>query len=173
MNSWLNKYFIKRRLKKKFPKVVFGSNIWIEDIELIDNLTFSDYAYIGSDAIWSLRGKLIIGNNVIFGPRSILWPYNHNYESMNYIPYGYKQEDVIKSIIIKDNVWFGMNVTLLAGVTIEEGAIIAAHAVVTKNVPKGAIVAGNPAKIIKYRNIEKYDVLKKKGKFYLEFKYKR
>lgn len=55
------------------------------------------------------------------------------------------------NIVISDDVWIGMNSTILSGVTVGKGAIIAACSVVTKSVPPYAIVAGNPAKIIKYR----------------------
>ena len=52
-------------------------------------------------------------------------------------------------MIIKDNVWIGMSAIILKGVTIGEGAIVAAGAVVTRDVPAHAIVAGVPAKVIK------------------------
>ena len=55
------------------------------------------------------------------------------------------------SIIIQNDVWIGYGVTILSGVTVHNGAVIAAHATVTKDVPPYAIVAGNPARVIKYR----------------------
>ena len=55
-------------------------------------------------------------------------------------------------VIIKDNVWIGFGAVITKGVTINSGAIVGANAVVTKDVPENAIVAGVPAKIIKYRN---------------------
>ena len=54
-------------------------------------------------------------------------------------------------IVIKNDVWIGANCTILDGITIGNGAVIAAGSVVTKDVPAYAIVGGNPAKIIKYR----------------------
>lgn len=53
--------------------------------------------------------------------------------------------------VVKNDVWIGQNVTLSTGITIGNGAIVAANSVVTKSVPDYAIVGGNPAKIIKYR----------------------
>ena len=57
-----------------------------------------------------------------------------------------------RNIIIEDDVWIGANSVILPGITIEQGAVIGAGSVVTKDVPSYAIVAGNPAKIIKYRS---------------------
>ncbi len=54
-------------------------------------------------------------------------------------------------ILIKNDVWIGTNCTILDGITIGNGAVIAAGSVVTKDVPPYAIVGGNPAKVIKYR----------------------
>jgi len=60
---------------------------------------------------------------------------------------GYSKGD----IVIKNDVWIGVNCTILDGITIGNGAVIAAGSIVTKDVPSYAIVGGNPAKIIKYR----------------------
>ena len=53
---------------------------------------------------------------------------------------------------IENNVWIGENVSILPGVEIGENAILGANSVITKNVPKDSIVAGNPAKVIKVYN---------------------
>ncbi len=71
---------------------------------------------------------------------------------------------IVKNIIIKENVWIGADVTLMPGITIGEGAIIAASSVVTKDVPKYAIVGGAPCKLIKFRDVEKYKLLKNRAK---------
>ena len=54
-------------------------------------------------------------------------------------------------IIIENDVWIGANSTVMSGIKIGNGAIVAAGSTVTKNVPPYAIVAGNPAKVVKYR----------------------
>ncbi len=63
----------------------------------------------------------------------------------------YKRWDVVEMapIVIADKVWLGMNVTVLKGVTIGEGSVVAAGSIVTKNVPPWTLVAGNPARIIR------------------------
>ena len=60
--------------------------------------------------------------------------------------------------------------TILPGITIGDGAVIGAGSVVAHDVPKGAVVAGNPAKILKYRDINKFDELVKDGKGYIKLK---
>jgi len=64
----------------------------------------------------------------------------------------YKNWDVVNSapVLIKKKAWIGFNVIILKGITIGEGAIVGAGSVVTKDVPDYAIVAGNPARIVKY-----------------------
>lgn len=62
-------------------------------------------------------------------------------------------------IILEDDVWIATNALILSGVTIGQGAIVAAGAVVVKDVPPYAVVGGNPAKIIKYRFPE--EIIKK------------
>lgn len=70
-------------------------------------------------------------------------------------------------IILEDEVWIGCNALIMSGVTIGKGAIIAAGAVVTKNVPAYAIVGGVPAKVIKYRFDEK--IINKLLKYELDY----
>lgn len=81
----------------------------------------------------------------------------HNINTISTYPFKVKIFDEEKeagskgNIIIHDDVWIGSNSVICSGVEIGQGAIIAAGAIVTKNVPPYAIVGGNPAKIIKYR----------------------
>lgn len=114
-----------------------------ESIEIGNNVGINHYCYIG------VRGKISIGDNVIFGPRVSVFSENHNY-LMQDVPIKYQGEKRQNTTIGSD-VWLGANSVILAGVTIGDGAIIAAGAVVNKDIPPLAIVGGVPAKIIKYR----------------------
>lgn len=109
-------------------------------------------------------GKVTIGDYLHSGEKITIITTNHNYDNAESIPYDKKR--IRKAVKIKDFVWIGHGVIICPGVTIGEGAIIAAGAVLTKDVPDYAIVGGNPAKIIKYRNIDQFNKLKSENKFF-------
>ena len=76
----------------------------------------------------------------------------------------------VKDVHIGENVWIGADVSIMPGVTIGEGAVVAACACVTKDVPACAVVGGNPARVLKYRDRERYDTLKASDSIYLKLK---
>lgn len=89
---------------------------------------------------------------------------SHDYEYGDAIPYG--KHETSKEVIIDDFVWVGQDVIISGNVHIGEGAIIALGSVVVKDVPPYSIVGGNPARIIKTRNIEQFTRLKAEKKFH-------
>lgn len=106
------------------------------------------------------KGRVIIGDNFHSGKHILFINSYHRYEGANALPYDTK-EMIDKDIHIEENVWIGDRVIILGGVTIGEGAIVQAGAVVVKDIEKFAIAGGNPAKIFKYRDIEEYARLQK------------
>ena len=101
--------------------------------------------------IWAEKNsKIIIGNNVLIGPGSKIFTGNHGIKDIS-IPIVYQQR-IEKDVVIGDNVWIGANCIILSGVKINNGSIIAAGTVVTKEVPANTVVGGVPAKIIKRRD---------------------
>ncbi|WP_297193606.1 sugar O-acetyltransferase [uncultured Campylobacter sp.] len=89
------------------------------------------------------RGGIYIGDDVFIGPKVNLATINHDINPYN------RKTTICKAIHIEDRVWIGLGAIICAGVRIGENSIIAAGAVVTKDVPPNSIVGGNPAKIIK------------------------
>lgn len=139
-------------------RFIFESNV--------GNIIVGNHSYIGASTFIS-HNMIEIGNNV-----TIAWGctiYDHDSHSVNYLDRRKDIDDELKDIadnnsfiknknwsvvntkpiIIKDDVWIGMNCIILKGVTIGEGAIIGAGSVVTRDVPAWTVVAGNPARIIK------------------------
>ena len=84
------------------------------------------------------------------GPNVKIYTRNHNFNDLS-VPIALQGKSS-KPTFVGDDVWLGANVIITAGVIIGNHSIIAAGSIVTKNVPDFAIVGGNPAKIIKYRN---------------------
>lgn len=159
--------FFKR--KPKFKKVGEGSVIKTGNFFGTENISFGKDVYLGPHAYWYGHGKISVGNNVIIGPKTTIWTVNHNYDSDTSLPYD--EVDHHKEVLIHDNVWIGVNVTINPGTIIGEGAVIAMGSVVTKNVEPLSIVGGNPAKVLKFRDREKYEQIKASGNFhYLERK---
>jgi maltose O-acetyltransferase len=119
---------------------------------------------INAGAVIDCSGGVKIGKYVHIGHGLCLYSSNHNFKSAVSIPYD--KFDILSQVEISDCVWIGANVSIVAGVTIGEGAIVAMGAVVTHDVPSGAIVGGNPARIIGSRNMDLYMQLKNKEKFF-------
>ena len=120
-------------------------------------------SHLKSDTFIECSGGVSIGRYFHTGRGLTIFSLNHNYNSEFSIPYD--DADIIKPVVIKDFVWCGTNVTIVPGVTIGEGVVIGGGTVVTKDVPDYAIIGGNPHKIIKYRDIDKFKRLKDNGKF--------
>lgn len=126
-----------------------GTNINVEHGALITaDITLGDRSGIGINA--SINGTVNIGKDVMMGPECIIYARNHAFDRTDIpmIDQGFEKE---KPVTIEDDVWIGGRVTIMPGVTVHKGAILAAGAVVTKDVPAFSIVGGNPANIIKSR----------------------
>lgn len=108
-------------------------------------------------------GKVIIGRYFHSGTNCRILTASHNYEGME-IPYD--GTDIVRDVRIEDFVWIGDCVMILPGVTIGEGAIIQAGAVVVQDIPPCAIAGGNPAGVFKYRDKEHFGRLKIEKKFH-------
>lgn len=114
-----------------------------------EGLKMGDHSNIGVFSYVGCSGYIEIGNNVMMGARVNLLAENHNFAAMD-IPM--KEQGVTRSsIVIEDDCWLGANSSILAGVRIGHGSIVATGAVVTKDVPPYSIVGGMPARIIRYR----------------------
>ena len=131
------------------PSGYYGGELGV-GFQIGDNSNIGAFAYVGA------AGGIRIGNNVMMGPRVSLLAEQHNIERTD-IPMK-DQGTTRKGIVIEDDVWLGANCCILDGVTVGRGAVIAAGAIVTKDVPANAIVGGVPAKVIRMRGADEASV---------------
>jgi maltose O-acetyltransferase len=144
--NWIAEYFYKKKLKRKgiilkkhseLVRVKFAGKAVIEPFTKLKGdplITCGDNFY--ANAHCHILGEISFGDNVLIAPKVIIWGRDHGYkrdQPMNKQPYNRKPIKILK------------------GVTIGDGAIVAAGSVVTKDVEPYTIVAGNPAKMIKKR----------------------
>lgn len=110
--------------------------------------SLGDYSGIGINA--RINGECKIGTHVMMGADVVIITRNHafNRTDIPMMEQGFEEE---QPVVIGNDVWIGDRVIILPGVTIGEGSILAAGAVVTHDVPAYAVVAGVPAKVIKMR----------------------
>ena len=107
------------------------------------NTIVGERTFINAGCKFQDQGGIYIGNDCLLGHNATLCTINHAQDPDR------RGDMEFHPIHIEDKVWLGANVTILPGVTIGEEAIVAAGAVVTKDVPPRTIVGGIPAKVIK------------------------
>jgi acetyltransferase-like isoleucine patch superfamily enzyme len=140
--------FIAENASIHTDRLVMGAASWIAghalvrgDVEMGDNVSVNPYA--------CLSGRLRIGNGVRIASHVSIIGFNHGFDDLD-TPI-HRQPLTSLGIVIGDDVWIGANAVLLDGVTVGRGAIIAAGAVVAKDVPEYAIVGGVPARVVRMR----------------------
>lgn len=153
-----------------------GKNVYLRpmssDIKGLWNLSIDDNTSIPKGStFYCTLAPLTIGKKVIFGPRPTIITGDHRTDLIGKYICDVTDKDKIENgkniydapVVIEDDVWCGANVTILKGVTIGRGSIVAAGAVVTKSFPPYSIIGGVPAKLIKMRftpeEIIKHEIL--------------
>ena len=122
------------------------------------------YGHTFINIIWGNPSQIQIGSfcSIASGCVMVLGG-NHRVDWVTTYPFGHIQTNIFNTfngnghpsskggIIVGNDVWIGMNSTILSGVNIGNGAVVGCNSVVTKDVPPYAVVAGNPARVVKYR----------------------
>ncbi len=115
------------------------------------NIVIGDNFYMGYYCHLMANAK--IGNNVLFASEVALVGGDHKIDRID-VPMRFSGVDKINTIIIGDDAWVGHRAIILHGVSIGTGSVIGAGAVVTKDVKPYSIVGGNPAKLIRFRELK-------------------
>ena len=146
--------FVKRSMK------YCGKNVYIRptssDFKGLLNLSVGDGTLIPKGSVfYCTKASLTIGKKVIFGPRPTIITGDHRIDLIGRYIIDITDSDKLPEndapVVIEDDVWCGANVTILKGVTIGHGSVVAAGAVVTKSFPPYSIIGGVPAKLLKMR----------------------
>lgn len=119
--------------------------------------------HIGEDGHIQADGGLTIGDNTHISRRVTIYTSDHDFRRNDYLPYGPGRRKA--AVSIGRNVWIGMNASILPGVKVGDGAIIAMGAIVTRDVAAMEIVAQPKAKRIGERNAVTYQALDEAGRY--------
>jgi acetyltransferase-like isoleucine patch superfamily enzyme len=166
--SWLHREYLEEIRRTYRPEQFrgYGKDVRIAHhvrINRPDRVILRDRASIHSGTVINSVGGLYVGENSGIGYNCIIFTAQHRYRNAEAIPFDRKAE--LKPVIIRDFVWIAAGVKILPGVEIGEGAIVGMGSVVTKSIPPLAIVIGNPAEVVMFRNKEHYEMCKREGKF--------
>jgi len=148
--------FVERNVElQRHPENVFlGSGVLLkEGVRLCPthqnvNISIGDWTTVGHHTFIFAKGGIEIGSDCLIAPFCYLVDSDHGIASGELIG---NQDMVVSPIRIGKGVWLGAGVMVTKGVEIGDGAVVAARSVVTKNVPANAVVAGAPARFIRYR----------------------
>lgn len=119
---------------------------WTAAVGYPERITLGKHVRIGPNTVLGAFGGITIGDHVRLSRGARLETGGLDFSIPAPFPHQAKQ------ITIHDNVWVGTHALILGGVTIGSGAVVGAQSVVTKDIPPNAVVAGNPAKIIRMIN---------------------
>ncbi len=137
-----------RKCAKRHPGLKhIGHQVYFDNIQ---NIIIGKNTQInGGDFLTKKGGMIKIGDNCMISYDVVMRTDMHNYSDID-IPM-INQGVKTANIVIGNDVWIGQGAIVMPGVTVHDGAVIGARAVVTKDVPEYCVVAGVPAKIIKKR----------------------
>lgn len=156
VTGWLYRGLVSRIYRARFAR--YGRNFSFDPFGVysFESISVGDNVNLGyRPTLIAARSKIVIGDNVMFGPEVTIRGGNHRVDivgkPMIAVSDDEKRPEDDPGVVIQDDVWVGTRAIILAGVTIGRGAVVAAGALVTKDVPQYAIVGGNPAKLIRMR----------------------
>jgi acetyltransferase-like isoleucine patch superfamily enzyme len=129
-------------------------NLWLHCGGTMEDCAHGYFAlgedsFIGCNAVMGAGGSICIGNHVLIGQCVNIHAESHRFDDLGQLIN--RQGVSYQPVVIEDDVWIGSKATILGGVTVGQGAVIGAGAVVTHSIPAGAVAVGVPARVIKTR----------------------
>ncbi|WP_144018815.1 sugar O-acetyltransferase [Demequina sp. NBRC 110056] len=114
-------------------------------LEYRERVSFGANVFINANLMILGSGKVRIGDNALIGPDARFYTVNHHFD----VEIRREGWERAFPITLEDDVWLGGSVVLCPGVTVGRGSVVAAGSVVTRDVPPGVVVAGNPARVVR------------------------
>lgn len=157
---------LQRRAVAEHPGWSIGPSCFVSELAAVqtDRLVLGERSYVAAHAYLTgdvvlghdctvnafsvVRGEVHLGDAVRVGAHTSLLAFNHGMEPGVEV---HRQPLTAKGITVGDDVWIGSHVVVLDGVHIGDHAVVAAGAVVPRDVPAGAVVGGNPARVLRWR----------------------
>ncbi|CAK7204625.1 hypothetical protein SEUCBS139899_007384 [Sporothrix eucalyptigena] len=131
-------------------EALFGDAPWVELPLRADygfNIRLGNGVYVNANSTWIDTSPITVGARTLIGPNCSFYSGGHPLDGK--VRNGIQGPEFGKPITIGEDCWLGGNVTVVPGVTIGAGSTVGGGSVVTKDVPPGVVVAGNPARIIR------------------------
>ena len=145
--NWLKAAFLKANGAAIGKRPTFYPGVWIAPGR---NLVVGDDVDFAQGVLVTTAGGVEIGDRTLIGYRTQILSTNHHMPSGRGQIFGAGHEAALVSV--GKDVWIGANVIVTPGISIGDGAVVGAGSVVTKSVEPYSIVAGNPARLIRYRD---------------------
>ena len=129
-------------------RCVLQESVWLNVVSAGAELRIGEYSFIGRGTEIEVARSVLIGRGALIAPSVFITDHNHGTRPGEMM---FQQPTVVSPVTVGDDVWIGAHAVILCGVTIGDGAIVAAGAVVNRDVRPGTIVGGVPARFIKRR----------------------
>ncbi len=130
-------------------RFVAEADVYLKVVDDRARLEFGDFVFVGRGSEFDVLEKVSVGDHTVIAPGCFITDHNHGASPLARVD---EQSCIAKAVTIGRDVWLGAKVVVVAGVRIGDGAIVGASSVVTRDVPPMAVVAGAPARLLRYRD---------------------
>jgi len=130
------------------PHCRFEADVWLKLVGEPATVTIGAHTFVGRGVEIDVSGSVRLGSHVLVAPSVFMTDHAHEIAAGQLID---SQGCTQAPIVVEDDVWLGARCVILPGVRVGRGAVVGAGAVVTRDVPDGAVVAGVPARILRHR----------------------
>jgi acetyltransferase-like isoleucine patch superfamily enzyme len=145
-----------RRCKTERPwcvkigrRFVAESDVYLKVVDDNARLEFGDFVFVGRGSEFDVIERVSVGDHTVIAPGCFITDHGHGMSPVARVD---EQRGIAKPVTIGSDVWLGAKVVVVAGVSIGDGAVVGASSVVTRDVPAMAVVAGVPARLLRYRD---------------------